>query len=213
MAPSYVAGISRPDSLRRLSSDTASSVASSIDETSTIDSGSSTASSFTSTPPSVCGDKETIGDCGIDDTEETDVFIHDRLKRSPTTADPIHAFNTNHLEFGHCSDERFRRISQHPPGTEMKRQTEQYAPQYVMLSTYFTFTLLIVLSRIRDWMGKRFSPSAFKDLMPSNVSVHFCHSYMRLSSRTLLIVLLFTGLCASKFRLRFFLPSPRQRPS
>jgi hypothetical protein len=48
---------------------------------------------------------------------------------------------------------------------------EQDPPYYILLSTYISYLILIVLGHVRDFVGKRLSPASYKHLMPRGVSV------------------------------------------
>lgn len=44
-------------------------------------------------------------------------------------------------------------------------------PSYtVLLSTYLSYILLIIIGHIRDFFGKKFTPASYAHLMPQNVS-------------------------------------------
>ncbi|QRV98527.1 aminotransferase class I and II protein [Ceratobasidium sp. AG-Ba] len=84
----------------------------------------------------------------------------------PPTSENV--FTTRHVEFGHCSDERYRHTSAHPSGQPFKHTEEQDPPYYVLLSTYISYVVLIVIGHMRDWVGKRFFKDSYKHLMPHN---------------------------------------------
>lgn len=84
--------------------------------------------------------------------------------RPPTSAD---VFTTLHTEFGHCSSEEFRYTSVYAKGENLDA-VEQDPPYYILLSTYISYLILIVLGHIRDFLGKRFHPSFYRHLMPHN---------------------------------------------
>lgn len=88
------------------------------------------------------------------------------LPKRPPTSEQI--FNTVHTEFGHCANEQYRITSQHTSGTPLPEHLEQDPPYYVLFCTYISYLILIVLGHIRDFVGKRLSPAAYKHLMPSN---------------------------------------------
>lgn len=85
----------------------------------------------------------------------------------PPTSEQV--FTTVHTEFGHCANEDYRITSEHVPGDSLSH-AHQDPPYYVLLSTYISYLILIVMGHIRDFVGKRFHPSAYKHLMPHNVS-------------------------------------------
>ncbi|KAB5591099.1 Serine palmitoyltransferase [Ceratobasidium theobromae] len=76
------------------------------------------------------------------------------------------AFTTRHVEFGHCANEDYRHVSAHPLGTPFKHAEEQDPPYYILLSTYVSYMVLIVIGHMRDWFGKRFWKESYKHLMP-----------------------------------------------
>lgn len=82
----------------------------------------------------------------------------------PPTSEVV--FSTRHVEFGHCADERYRHTSQHPPGAPFKHAEEQDPPYYILLSTYVSYVVLIVIGHMRDWVGKRFFKDSYRHLMP-----------------------------------------------
>ncbi|KAG9118585.1 serine palmitoyltransferase component [Ceratobasidium sp. 392] len=82
----------------------------------------------------------------------------------PPTSETV--FTTRHVEFGHCADERYRHTSAHPSGEPFKHTEEQDPPYYVLLSTYVSYVVLIVIGHMRDWIGKRFFRESYKHLMP-----------------------------------------------
>lgn len=78
-------------------------------------------------------------------------------------------YTTVHTEFGHCSNEEYRRTSSHTPGTPVPSHVERDPPYYILLSTYISYLILIVLGHVRDFLGKRFYPKSYRDLMPRDV--------------------------------------------
>ncbi|CUA78016.1 serine palmitoyltransferase [Rhizoctonia solani] len=82
----------------------------------------------------------------------------------PTSNTP--AFTTRHVEFGHCANDAYRHTSVHPAGQPFKHSDEQDPPYYVLLSTYVSYVVLIVIGHMRDWFGKRFWKESYKHLMP-----------------------------------------------
>ncbi|KAJ4496105.1 serine palmitoyltransferase 2 [Lentinula edodes] len=84
----------------------------------------------------------------------------------PPTSEQVHT--TVHTEFGHCSNEAHRRFSSHIPNTPVLHPEDRDPPYYVLLSTYVSYLILIVLGHLRDILGKRFRAKSYKHLMPSN---------------------------------------------
>lgn len=90
------------------------------------------------------------------------------LPARPPTSEQV--FNTVHTEFGHCANNEYRLTSQHSPGQPVPAHIEQDPPYYILLSTYISYLILICLGHVRDFVGKRLSPSSYKHLIPRNVS-------------------------------------------
>ncbi|PPQ90841.1 hypothetical protein CVT25_007376 [Psilocybe cyanescens] len=86
------------------------------------------------------------------------------LPLRPPTSEQV--FNTVHTEFGHCADESFRATSQHKLGTPLAAHVQQDPPYYILLSTYISYLLLIILGHVRDFIGKRLNPKQYRHLMP-----------------------------------------------
>ncbi|KAI0943287.1 hypothetical protein AcW1_002491 [Taiwanofungus camphoratus] len=83
--------------------------------------------------------------------------------RVPPTSEQV--FTTMHSEFGHCANENHRYTSQHRAGTQYKSYPEQDPPYYILLTTYMSYLLVIILGHIRDFFGKRLRTSSYKHLM------------------------------------------------
>jgi serine palmitoyltransferase len=90
------------------------------------------------------------------------------LPPNPPTSEQV--FTTAHTEFGHCANEKYRHLSQHPAGAPVKPVEEQEPPYYILLSTYISYLILICIGHVRDFVGKRLNPSSYKHLMPHDVS-------------------------------------------
>lgn len=86
---------------------------------------------------------------------------------TPPTSEQI--FNTLHSEFGHCANDEYRYISQHPSGKPVPHHNEQDPPYYILLSTYISYMILICLGHLRDFFGKRFKHYAYTHLLPHDV--------------------------------------------
>ena len=99
---------------------------------------------------------------------------------------PVHppnseqVFSTVHTEFGHCADESYRYTSKHsPPDAPLPMHVEQDPPYYILFSTYISYLILIILGHVRDFVGKRLSPTSYRHLIPSGVSVFLLlHSWL-----------------------------------
>ncbi|TFK29509.1 serine palmitoyltransferase 2 [Coprinopsis marcescibilis] len=108
-----------------------------------------------------------------EEDEEEDNSHGLSLPTRPPTSEQV--FNTVHTEFGHCAQEAYRMTSQHTPGEEVPGHVEQDPPYYILLSTYVSYLILIVLGHIRDFVGKRFNAKAYYHLIPR-------HGYAPLNS-------------------------------
>ncbi|KAF8805608.1 PLP-dependent transferase [Phlegmacium glaucopus] len=87
------------------------------------------------------------------------------LPAVPPTSEQV--FTTIHTEFGHCANEDFRTMSQHVPGTPpVPAHVDQDPPYYILFSTYISYLILICMGHVRDFIGKRLSPSSYKHLVP-----------------------------------------------
>ncbi|PPQ74160.1 hypothetical protein CVT26_006764 [Gymnopilus dilepis] len=86
------------------------------------------------------------------------------LPSRPPTSEQV--FSTVHTEFGHCASEEYRMTSQHPPGKPLAVHVPKDPPYYILLSTYISYLILIVLGHVRDFVGKRLNPGSYKHLMP-----------------------------------------------
>ncbi|KAG7095718.1 hypothetical protein E1B28_006431 [Marasmius oreades] len=102
----------------------------------------------------------------IDELDEDDEKFISPLSvpfRPPTSEQ---VFNTVHTEFGHCASEEFRLTSAHKPGAPIHGHVDKDPPYYILLSTYISYLVLICLGHMRDFLGKRFHPKAYRHLMP-----------------------------------------------
>ena len=86
------------------------------------------------------------------------------LPPRPPTSEQV--FTTVHTEFGHCANQEYRLTSRHAPGQPLPEHVEQDPPYYILLSTYISYLILIVLGHIRDFVGKRLNPKWYSHLMP-----------------------------------------------
>ncbi|ESK94804.1 serine palmitoyltransferase [Moniliophthora roreri MCA 2997] len=82
----------------------------------------------------------------------------------PPTSEQV--FNTVHTEFGHCASEAYRHTSQHTPGAPIHGHVDRDPPYYILLSTYISYLILICLGHVRDFLGKKLNPKAYRHLMP-----------------------------------------------
>jgi len=171
-AASYLSALSEADARARSNSSTASATS-----TPALSLSSSITSSSEDT---VLHEDEDLHDPSL--TSNADGLL---LPLRPPTSEQV--FTTVHTEFGHCANEEYRTTSQHKPGALFPLHVEQDPPYYILLSTYISYLILIVLGHIRDFVGKRLSPASYKHLMPRGVSVRifFLSSMARRTSGTL----------------------------
>ncbi|EAU84115.2 serine palmitoyltransferase 2 [Coprinopsis cinerea okayama7 len=86
------------------------------------------------------------------------------LPARPPTSEQV--FTTVHTEFGHCANEEYRMTSKHTPGEDVPGHIEQDPPYYILLSTYISYLILIVLGHVRDFIGKRLKSASYQHLIP-----------------------------------------------
>ncbi|KAI4525447.1 PLP-dependent transferase [Schizophyllum commune Loenen D] len=84
--------------------------------------------------------------------------------RSPPTSEQV--FTTAHTEFGHCANEEYRTASAHDESVH--GVPEMDPPYFILMTTYISYLLLIVLGHVRDFFGKRFYPKSYEHLVPVN---------------------------------------------
>lgn len=89
------------------------------------------------------------------------------VPKVPPTSEQV--FHTLHSEFGHCTNEEYRHVSQHVPGKSVATLEEE-PPYYILLSTYFSYIVMILFGHLSDFIGKRFNPRSYQHLRPHNVS-------------------------------------------
>ncbi|KAJ7216537.1 serine palmitoyltransferase 2 [Mycena pura] len=84
--------------------------------------------------------------------------------RAPTSEQ---VFSTVHAEFGHCANEAYRFTSEHIP-----KETVEFVPleppYYTVFTTYISYLILICIGHMRDFVGKRLRPKAYRHLMPQD---------------------------------------------
>ncbi|KAF8507976.1 serine palmitoyltransferase 2 [Hysterangium stoloniferum] len=92
---------------------------------------------------------------------------YDELDTPPHPPTSEQQFMTRHSEFGHCSNEAYRRTSAYKPGAAIMPHVEDDPPYYILLTTYMSYLIMILFGHMRDFLGKRFHPDAYRHLMPS----------------------------------------------
>lgn len=73
-----------------------------------------------------------------------------------------------HKQFGVSKSDIGLAVSQYRPGDNLRASDEE-PPYYVLITTYISYLMLIVLGHIRDFFGKRFLPEAYAHLTEQNV--------------------------------------------
>ena len=111
----------------------------------------------------------TPNDASCDELDEPDVVVNKKLSVPIVPLNSTQMFSTHHLEFGHCTDERYRLTSQHTPGTPFQSHFDEDPPYYVLLSTYLSYVILIIIGHVRDFFGKRLYPYYYTHLTPHKV--------------------------------------------
>lgn len=73
-----------------------------------------------------------------------------------------------HSEFGYCVNQSYRHTSQHPPGAPLPSPDEEEPSYWIVLTTYVSYLILIVIGHMRDFLGKRVFPRAYRHLVEVN---------------------------------------------
>lgn len=134
-----------------------------------------TTTTTTSSPTaSQQSDNGPLDSSSSEDSDDNDTYTYDELDNSPYTPEEqaLRQFTTKHAEFGHCDDQSYRFTSAWKPGPPVGNHIEEDPPYYILLTTYFSYLILIILGHLRDFFGKRFNAYAYKHLMPSNVRLY-----------------------------------------
>jgi len=120
---------------------------------------------------SVSSGATTPYDASCDELDEPDVVVDEKLAVPAVPPNSTQVFSTHHLEFGHCADERYRLTSQHTPGTPLDSHFDEDPPYYVLLSTYLSYVIMIIIGHVRDFFGKRLYPHYYTHLTPHKVTL------------------------------------------
>ncbi|KAG8915411.1 serine palmitoyltransferase component, partial [Tulasnella sp. 418] len=80
--------------------------------------------------------------CDFSDVEEDDESGLSRPRIPPNSMQP---FNTRHVGFGHCADQRFRPFKEH---------VKVDPPHYILMLTYISYLILVLIGHMRDFFGK-----------------------------------------------------------
>lgn len=73
-----------------------------------------------------------------------------------------------HSEFGYCSNQDYRYTSRHRPGVPLPDPVEEEPSYLIVLTTYVSYLILIVIGHMRDFVGKRLFPKSYRHLMEAN---------------------------------------------
>ncbi|OCF40050.1 serine palmitoyltransferase [Kwoniella heveanensis CBS 569] len=73
-----------------------------------------------------------------------------------------------HSEFGHDNNPNWRWTSQWHTDEPIHPAEEPQPSYFVLLNTYISYILLILIGHMRDFFGKRFRPADYAHLMPQN---------------------------------------------
>ncbi|WVQ93496.1 hypothetical protein IAU59_000570 [Kwoniella sp. CBS 9459] len=73
-----------------------------------------------------------------------------------------------HSEFGHDNNPNWRWTSQWHTDEPIHPSEEPQPSYFVLLNTYISYILLILIGHMRDFFGKRFRPADYAHLMPQN---------------------------------------------
>ena len=156
--------------IRRSSAMPVSASSNAVDESS-VSSLSLRSRTSTNATTSISSGATTPNDASCDELDEPDVVVDKKLSVPVVPRNSTQTFSTHHLEFGHCADERYRLTSQHIPGTPFKSHFDEDPPYYVLLSTYLSYVILIIIGHVRDFFGKLLYPYYYTHLTPHKVSI------------------------------------------
>lgn len=108
----------------------------------------------------------------LDDAFDVDNDETGLLRPSvPPTSEEV--FTTRHVEFGHDAHPEYRYTHEFTPGERFEQAKEEEPPYYILLTTYLSYLIFIVIGHTRDFFGMRLSPQKYKHLMPNQVSAMF----------------------------------------
>ncbi|KAF8585615.1 serine palmitoyltransferase 2 [Ramaria rubella] len=99
-----------------------------------------------------------------DDSDDS----YDDLDKPPHAPTSEQQFTTRHSEFGHCANDAYRYTSAHKPNSSIKPHVDEDPPYYILLTTYLSYLIMIILGHFRDFLGKKFYPDNYRHLMPRN---------------------------------------------
>lgn len=125
----------------------------------------------------------------------------------PPTSEQV--FNTRHLEFGHCANQEYRYTSACDPNEPFKPHVGSEPPYYIILTTYLSYLIFIVIGHMRDFFGKKLNARKYRHVMPSDVSPFLTSANHAFSAEPFFRI---TGLRRPELGLRLVLHSPHQAP-
>lgn len=73
-----------------------------------------------------------------------------------------------HREFAYCANQAYRHTSQHPPGAALPRPIEEDPGYFIVLATYCSYLILIVIGHMRDFVGKQLFPKSYRHLIETD---------------------------------------------
>lgn len=69
------------------------------------------------------------------------------------------------LEYGRASNKEYLYVSKHPAGAPWPETIEEEPPYAILLSTYISYLILMIIGHIRDFFGKIFKADDYADLV------------------------------------------------
>lgn len=96
--------------------------------------------------------------------EELEVMYKGYLTQPFSQASTLY----KHSEFGFCNNPNYRWTSVYNPEEPVSPEVEPQPPYFVLLTTYMSYLMLIVLGHIRDFFGKMLYPEHYVHLLPRN---------------------------------------------
>lgn len=127
-----------------------------------------------STSPSI-DSLESIQDMHVRSQMHKGSIIKSTLTRRAGSQQPPTSFDSSqdgtrlvHSEYGYCANQDYRHVSEHRKGSSLPSPIEEEPSYFIVLTTYFSYLILIVFGHMRDFFGKRLFPKAYRHLMEGN---------------------------------------------
>ncbi|CDK29186.1 unnamed protein product [Kuraishia capsulata CBS 1993] len=76
--------------------------------------------------------------------------------------------NKEEREFGSLTSKEWLCVSKHTPGRPLPKPVVDEPPYYILIATYLSFLILIIIGHIKDFFGRIFMPKQFEPLMEKN---------------------------------------------